>query len=155
MEGVAFTWEQRSKRHCVAGLVIMQIDRWPPRSRVCSRSKRRITPMAVANRIAMLGVFAIGANTFVPDRGLPPGERTPAIASLAGGWRPFTGLYLGISQDGAAWLVRLDSDSPLSALYDPLESIALCEVKVDSSDHIWFRSAETDGSTIRFAGVLS
>jgi len=31
----------------------------------------------------------------------------------------------------------------------------LCDVKVDSSDHIWFRSAETDGSTIRFAGLLS
>ena len=117
---------------------------------------RLVNPiMAVVKGGAILGVCAIGATTFVPDSLLTPGERTAALASLAAGPRPFTGLYLGISQDGAAWLVRLDSSPQLALLYDPLESIALCEVKVDSSDHIWFRSAEIDGSTIRFAGLLS
>jgi len=108
--------------------------------------------MAMANGIAMLGVSATGALSFVPHNVLPLGERP---ASVAVGRRSIEGLYLGISQDGAAWLVRLDSSSPISALYDPLESIALCEVKVDSSDRVWFRSVETDGSTIRFAGLVS
>ncbi len=104
---------------------------------------------------AFLGFFAIGASMLVPDSLSPPGARSVANASLAAARRPFTGLYLGITQDDAAWLVRVDSSSPVGALYNPLESIALCDVKVDSSDHIWFRSAETDGSTIRFAGLLS
>lgn len=62
-------------------------------------------------------------------------------------------LYVGAGDDGTGWLIHLQPDSRMGAMYDPSGSVALCDIRIDAAGHVSFRSAPTFGVEHRFAGL--
>ncbi len=87
------------------------------------------------------------------------GERTRASQPTAGSASTEASvgvgaLYWAGSDSNEVWLIYLDSGS--GTIYRPIRSLALCDVRGDSTGAVTFRSAEmTDGTVYEFTGRAS
>jgi len=63
-------------------------------------------------------------------------------------------LFYGVSREGIAWLLAVNTRDTAGFLYEPLGAVSLCDLKFVSSDSLTFRSAVGRWACYRFAGHL-
>ena len=110
-------------------------------------------------RTAGAVLFCIASAVGCPSRGQDRATQPPNVPASASTdsvvrHHPLGALYFGVSRRQIAWLVSLDPGTRSGLLYEPLGTVSLCDIRLDSTGTLSFQSAVGFWAYYRFAGRL-